>query len=354
MSDTFSIHVTSFAFIARKDNIRFQVWKPWYRTQLRAAPVLCWLTSMSNAKKQHYVPQFYLREFVDPNTPSGQEPYVWVFSKDGKTKQRRAPKNILWETDLYTFDFEGAKQYELEKTLSKIESDFAEVVRKKIKLHRPLTHQEYETLCRFVATMLQRTVRQKDNQEGFYDQVVAQIERLETHHGSSGSTSAKLRAQKKDIHKAGILGILNEIPGLLGQMSVAFLCTDGTSARFISSDDPVTLFNPDLQWQRLYGPGLAQSGVELTMPVSPDIALCMTWSNLSGYIQIPRWRVEELNRFTRGHCYEHFIAHSPKKKFIWFSRFPLHDPFFILMFLWRWIKTQTKTLRTLNKHGPNR
>ena len=58
---------------------------------------------MSDAKKQHYVPQFYLREFLDPNTPPGQEPYVWVFSKDGKKKQRRAPKNILWSAALLFF-----------------------------------------------------------------------------------------------------------------------------------------------------------------------------------------------------------------------------------------------------------
>lgn len=309
---------------------------------------------MSDAKKQHYVPQFYLREFLDPNTPPGQEPYVWVFSKDGKKKQRRAPKNILWETDLYTLDVEGAKHYQLEQALSKIESDFAEIVRKRVKARLPLTAQEHETLCVFVATMLQRTVRQKDNQEGFYDQLVTQVERLETHYGSDGSTSAKLRAAKKHVHKVGILGILSEIPELLGRMSLAFLCTDGNSARFITSDDPVTLFNPDLQWQRFYGPGLAQSGVELTMAVSPEIALCMTWSNLRGYIQIPRWRIEELNRFTRGHCYEHFIAHSPKKKFVWFRRFPLHDPFFVLMLLRRWIEAQMRTLKSRYQHGANR
>ncbi len=309
---------------------------------------------MSDAKKQHYVPQFYLREFLDPDTPPRQEPYVWVFSKDGKKKQRRAPKNVLWETDLYTFDVAGEKRYELEQALSKIESDFAETVRKKIKTRLPLTDQEHATLCMFVATMLQRTVRQKDNQEAFYDQLVEQVERLETHHGSDGLTSAKLRAAKKDVHRVGILGMLSEIPELLGRMNLSFLCTDGTPARFITSDDPVTLFNPDLQWQRFYGPGLAQSGVELTMPVSPEIAICMTWSNLRGYIQIPRWRIEELNRFTRGHCYEHFISHSPKKKFLWFSRIPLDDPSFLLILLRRWMETQMQRLRSNNRHGPNR
>jgi hypothetical protein len=249
---------------------------------------------------------------------------------------------------------EGAKHYELEQALSRIEGEFAEIVRKKIKTHLPLTAQEHQILCMFVATMLQRTVRQKDNQEGFYDQLVEQVERLETHHGSDGSTSAKLRAAKKYVHKVGILEILSEIPELLGRMSLAFLCTDRTSARFITSDDPVTLFNPDLQWQLFYGPGLAQTGVELTMPVSPEIAICMTWSNLRGYVQIPRWRIEELNRFTRGHCYEHFISNSPKKKFLWFSRIPLRDPSFLLIFLRRWIRTRMQRLKSEDRHDPNR
>lgn len=306
---------------------------------------------MADAKKQHYVPQFYLREFTDPDTPPGQEPYVWTFSKDGKKRKRRAPKNILWETDLYTINVDGTKHYEIEKTLSQIECDFAETVRKKIKPHLPLTAAEHKTLCRFVATMLQRTIRQKDNQESFYEKLIAQVERLESHHGSANSTSARLKAAKKDVHKSGILGMLSEIPELLGRMSLAFLCTARTNGRFITSDDPVTLFNPDLQWQRAYGPGLAQSGVELTMPISPEIAICLTWSNLRGYIQIPRWRVDELNRFTRGHCYEHFISHSPKKKYIWFSRIPFHDPSFIVKILWRSVETQMQKLRLRKYDG---
>jgi hypothetical protein len=202
---------------------------------------------MTDAKKQHYVPQFYLREFVDPNTPAGQEPYVWVFAKNGKTVQRRAPKNIFWKTDLYTIDVEGKRHYEIEKELSAIEAAYADIVRKKIKRHLPLTAEEHVALCRFVATMLQRTIRQKENQESFYDELLAQVERLEAHHGSSGPTSRKLRAAKKDVHKVALLAMFSEIPELLGRMNLAFLCADRTHARFIASDDPVTLFNPDLQ-----------------------------------------------------------------------------------------------------------
>lgn len=97
---------------------------------------------MSAPKKQHYVPQSYLREWVDPRTPAGYEPYVWVFSKDGKKKERRAPHNIFRETDLYTLEVEGRKHYSIETSLSQLESRYAEIVRNKIKKHLALADEE--------------------------------------------------------------------------------------------------------------------------------------------------------------------------------------------------------------------
>ena len=45
--------------------------------------------------KQHFVPQSYLRAWCDPETPDGQEPYVWRFAKDGTDARRKAPENIF-------------------------------------------------------------------------------------------------------------------------------------------------------------------------------------------------------------------------------------------------------------------
>ena len=33
---------------------------------------------MAEKRRHHYIPQFYLRGFVDPQTPAGQTPYLWV------------------------------------------------------------------------------------------------------------------------------------------------------------------------------------------------------------------------------------------------------------------------------------
>ena len=86
---------------------------------------------MSAPKKQHYVPQCSLREFVDPKTPPGYEPYVWIFSKDGKKREKRTPKNTFHQTDLYTVEIRGQKNYAIETSLAQLEGQYAEIVRQR-------------------------------------------------------------------------------------------------------------------------------------------------------------------------------------------------------------------------------
>ena len=44
------------------------------------------------SESQHYIPQFYLREFTDPETPNGYEPYVWVYEHESKRWKKKSPK----------------------------------------------------------------------------------------------------------------------------------------------------------------------------------------------------------------------------------------------------------------------
>jgi Protein of unknown function (DUF4238) len=284
---------------------------------------------MSEPKNQHIIPKCYLKQFVDPNVSAGQEAYVWIFDRGSTTGKRRAPKNILTETDLYTFEGgDGVKDYSLEKTLSQIESEYATVFDLKLSRKLPLNRSEHIVLCAFVAAMLQRTIKQKEHIEHFYDQLISVTEGMETAHGLAPKTSLELRQAKDNAHKMAIVQSVPEITNILLRMNLAFLCADRRSS-FITSDAPCFLFNAELQWQRFYGPGLAQKNVEVRMPLSPEISLSFTWANnLRGYLVIDEDLVHEHNRMVYGYSHEHFIANSPKVKREWFRRFPL-DPVFI-------------------------
>lgn len=296
---------------------------------------------MSEPKRQHYVPQCYLREWIDPNVPKGHEPFVWIFDRKGKNKKRKAPKNILRSNDLYTLQIKGRqKNYSIEKTLSSLEGEYAKIFREKIRNRLPLSEKEHVLLCSFVSVMLQRTLRQKDNLERFYDELVKVTESMEKHHNIEPKKSIELRDSKKDAHKVGIVEHLPDFTEILFRMGLAFLCADESSSKFLTSDDPCTLFNPDLQWQRFYGPGLLQRNIQVTLPLSPNVMVCLSWSNLRGYIKWSRRRVDESNRMTIGHSYEYVVCHSSRTKRLWFRKYPMN-----LIFLLRILIHQVRMFK---------
>ncbi|MBA7640703.1 hypothetical protein ES703_48374 [subsurface metagenome] len=309
---------------------------------------------MSQPKGQHYVPQCYLGEWVDPNTPIGYEPYVWIFDRDGRNRRKKAPKNILKSKDLYTLQVKGqTKDYSIEKTLAKLESEYANIFQRKIKRKLPLSEYEHIILSAFVAVMLQRTLRHKDNLEKFFDELIYKGEALARQHGVESEEVQKWKEYKKDAHKVGLIQTLPDLTKLVLKMSVAFFCAEG-GAKYITSDDPCNLFNPDLQWQRFYSPGLGQRKVEVVLSLSPEIMLCMSWSNLRGYIRHKKSRVEENNRMIVGHCYKYFVSNSPKIKRMWFRRYPM-DFLFILkilrhkMDMWLYKLKMLHTLRNVRR-----
>jgi len=293
---------------------------------------------MSEPKTQHVIPQCYLKQFVDPKTPAGQEPYVWIFERDSKRGKKRAPKNILTEPDVYTFKVKDAgKDYVLERTLAQIESDYANVFEQSISRKVPLNQKEHAILCAFVAAMLQRTTKQKQHIEHFCDRLKTMVEDMEKAHGIAPELSLQLAQEKENAHKMMIILGLPYTTSILGKMNLAFLCADRHSS-FITSDAPCSLFNPELQWQRFYGPGLGQKHVEVSMPLSPEICVLFSWvNNVRGYLGIDQDMVHELNRQVFGQSHEYFIANSPRLKRRWFRRYLL-DP----VFIWRMAKNKLK------------
>ncbi len=301
---------------------------------------------MSEPKRQHYVPECYLKEFVDPNTPTNHEPYVWIFNKKGKERRNKAPSNILKSTDLYTIELKsGGKDYSIEKTLSALESEYARVFKNKIKKHLPLTDEEHIHFCAFVSTLMRRTLRSKDNSERFIDELIQITASFEMKNELENSRLTELLEYKKNIHKLGVFDLFPDITELLFKMNVAFLVSDNKDNKFITSDDPVNLFNPDLQWQRFYSPGLMQERIEITISLSPQILACFSWSNLRGYAWYDAKHVNEANRMIVNQAHEYIISSSPKTKLVWFSKIPWDLSFMLRIIFHKLSALKKKLLR---------
>jgi len=283
---------------------------------------------MTKPKRQHYVPESYLNEFAYHIL---KKPYVWVFSKDGKKKRKQNPDKVFKMKDLYTIKVHGKeKDYSIETSLGDIETKYIEIFRNKIKKMIPLSEYEYLQICIFVSAMFQRTLRYKDNMEGFLDEIISRYEWMENQHNLKDKESERLKEYKKDAHKLSLIKLIPEIAQVLFKMNLAILYIPKTSMRhFITSDDPVVLFNPELQWQRFYSAGIGQKATEIHFPLSTKFMLFLSWSNVRGYLKINNREIDDLNRHTRHACYKEFVSNSFKIKKIWFSKYPASLPFIL-------------------------
>jgi hypothetical protein len=71
--------------------------------------------------QQHFLPVFYLKGFADPNTPTGQKPYTWVFPFAESRWRKRSPNNVAAESGFYNFtDDHGKTNQAFEQFLSQV------------------------------------------------------------------------------------------------------------------------------------------------------------------------------------------------------------------------------------------
>ena len=59
-------------------------------------------------KRNHYVPQFYLKSFALP-IPGHRKPKIWVYDKEGGPSRQQSPKDTAVMSDIYTIrNIEGS------------------------------------------------------------------------------------------------------------------------------------------------------------------------------------------------------------------------------------------------------
>ncbi len=287
---------------------------------------------MKSHKRQHFVPQCYLRAWCDPSTPSGQEPYVWRFNKDG------SPENLFHETDLYTIHrADGGRDLVLERGLAGLESEFAAVRDAKLSKREKITVREHVMLCAFIAAARARTPAQRDHLGGQWSKILERMERIKE--WAKTATPEQMRAASSIASGSGpslgyddvkrlaekpmqtMLGpVVEEVTFLL--MPLDFLVLVSVGSAFITSDHPCVWFDPEgYKRPPMYqAPALIYESIEITLPVSPRQLILLNRRGLSGYFDAPERVIDEYNRRTRFHCTEYFVTDSNATKAVWFDR----------------------------------
>jgi len=132
--------------------------------------------------------------------------------------------------------------------------------------------------------------------------------------------SRQMQTIRDNARPFGIDAALRFAAPLIAQMSLTFLVAP-KGWFFVTSDNPCVWFSPAAY--RLRHPalrsGLDCKDIEITMPISPQILALVTHNeNLQGYVDVPEFVVDDLNRRTIAFSSEQFVSNTEITRDCWF------------------------------------
>lgn len=291
-------------------------------------------------KKQHWIPQSYLQEWCDPDTPKEQEKYVWMFQSDGSNPRRKAPKNIFFEPDMYTIHLKnGTRILDIEHGLAGLEKAFANIRRDTLAKHRRISEEDRLIILAFIAASFSRTHSQREHLKDQWGQALNLMNYIKAEMevaspdqrkamasiGSLSTDSPKFsmgdvsRLAKEPLQEM-LLSSISAQTELFMPMNLCILCTNDDIG-FITSDAPCVWFDPEAYKRpAMYrSPGLMYPKIEISLPISPKQKAILSWAQLDPYINISDEILDNSNRKTRFYADEYFVVNRNYTKKIWFD-----------------------------------
>lgn len=217
---------------------------------------------MSEPKKHHFVPRFYLEAW---NQPDGNG--LYVFDKTTRNVFRANPKDVAFEK--YLYHLPGEKPV-VEAFLSRLESRTKPILNS-IRTHGGTEHlhlMERIVLYVYFSAQLQRTPAGRVRYEQFRDALMFAWEDEMT-----DSLQAELAAfDAAQAHR----DFIKAVPLIAEAMTHLRFCvlTNQTDLPFTTSDNPLVTHNmfESKDWWR-GNLGVKSPGVELHLPLGPNTAL---------------------------------------------------------------------------------
>lgn len=209
--------------------------------------------------KQHYVPQFYLRNFGNR---------LFGFDKKDDKIFPTTSKNIAFESDFYGPDIKGKES--LEKIFSEMEKKWsiaiAELIRKESFFE--LKDESKFQITTFMAFQLIRTKQFRQDISGIANSLMDIL--LENKGIKKGSV--KLSQEGEIKHHLLRLKDYSAFAKILSLMRFC-VAINKTHLPFWTSDNPINLQN-DIPEQPPFGnKGLACRGIEIHLPITPRLVL---------------------------------------------------------------------------------
>lgn len=266
-------------------------------------------------KNQHYVPQFYQRRFSDDGKNVG------VYIVDQQKAIPQAPIKSQASAD-YFYTSDTDKPENVEKAFSALESIAKEIMQKLDANPRgPLSKEESFSLYVFTILQLGRTLSPVQDTREMANIMLRKVIRAQVEI-SKNSDNPEL-ADYKDItdeiidsvtltdeaaKKLTLGSYLQMLPVCIDLKSKTLI--NETSTPFITSDNPVCLYNPFMEKMNYPLNGLGARGAFIYFPLSPKLALLIyddmvykVGNRKQGYTELHNSNdIHELNKLSIVNC----------------------------------------------------
>lgn len=234
---------------------------------------------MAEYKKQHYVPQFYLRNF----SSTSDEKKICLFN----IQRKKIIEDVCIKMQCQKDYFYG-EDLEIEKALGVIEKTVSEIFSRILDEEKCVEHisTAHIKICMFIIIQDRRTLFAKNEMESNLDKYYRNI--LETH----------IRYKYPEENYKEILDVISinfrEIPRMIIKSTFTtyililnlkqHILINRTSQGFITSDNPVFIYNSYyVNSKNIRSAGLAFAGLQIFIPLSSKIAICLFDSQIYNY-----------------------------------------------------------------------
>jgi hypothetical protein len=283
---------------------------------------------MTGPKNQHWLSQFYLRQFAVPGFRNRKRAKIWLWSKDDSEPIKKKIRDVCTEEFLYShIRTDGSRCYRAERKLAALETTISRFY-SRLSDRVPDLEQAWgmkKLFSLFLATLLLRHPEEREGTQNTQRTLVTWYETLPKdsagrpvipdfeHEGERYPFDASRWEEYRDVDNNAITKMFAEgieanarsLANEIFKKRWAFLCLN--EPRLFTSDFPLVVKHLD---RKVFGVGTP--GVHMFFPVSPKRMLHMTdrEDNPDGFYPFPSERAAELNFFTLGNSKQLILSHE--------------------------------------------
>ena len=265
---------------------------------------------MSDARRHHFVSQFYLRNFLGAGAP----PLLYVIDKPRQADFATSTRNVAQERDFHRVDLAGVSPNTIEEALSSLEGEVATSLRAILARRAVGRDNHGQTLLYYMALTLVKSPAMRSKIDDFTNQIMTMI----GHHdaanpvvfGHKVGLTIEEGVMERDTDVEGLRqAVLSNDYAISvareGHLQLEFenaheilkyflgrtwLFVEAVEGQFVTCDRPVILTRDG---EGLLG--LADPAVQILFPLSPTVAILGARDFVESVVSADRTAVAEYN-----------------------------------------------------------